>query len=84
MSAPDEATRALIEEAAERGAQRALERIGLHDEHAGRDVSQLRDLIEAWRDFKTTARRTFVSWTIKLLLGALLIGVAVKLKIFGP
>ena len=74
---------AIIDIASEHGAMRALHRCGLADEGAGDDIRELRDLLEAWRDTKKTARRTVVRWLIRGLLTALGIGVAIKLKLFG-
>ncbi|HEY0018764.1 MAG TPA: DUF6127 family protein, partial [Longimicrobium sp.] len=42
--------RAIAEEAGELGATRALTRLGLADDKAGRDMAELRALLEAWRD----------------------------------
>lgn len=64
----------MLELAAERGAKRALERIGLHDEHAGKDVNDLRTLIEGWRQAKQTVTRTIMQAATMALLGALALG----------
>jgi hypothetical protein len=64
----------LLEAAAERGAKRALERIGLHDEHAGKDVNDLRTLIEGWRQAKQTVTRTIMQAATMALLGAMAFG----------
>ena len=40
--------RALVEEASEMGARRALARLGLADEDAREDVVELRQLLKAW------------------------------------
>ena len=53
--------RAIVEEASELGAERVLHRMGLDDEHAHDDLSQLRQLLAAWRDAKRSAWRTFSS-----------------------
>lgn len=55
----------MLREAAEWGAKRALADIGLHDDDAGTDVKELRDLLESWRDAKQTAFKTFISWLTK-------------------
>ncbi len=47
--------RAVIEEASEMGAQRALTRIGLSDADAGEDIEELRELLGAWRAAKKSA-----------------------------
>ena len=54
--------RAMIEEASELGAGRALCRLGLDDEHAARDMAELRELLGAWRDAKASARHALIGW----------------------
>lgn len=70
--------RALVEEASELGAQRALHRLGLHDEDASIDIHDLRTLLEAWRDARKTAGRALVRWLIRLVLTASVLVLAVK------
>lgn len=70
---------ALLEAASELGARKALARLGLADEKARDDINELRELLGAWRDAKLSARREVVSWIIRALFAALLIGLAVKL-----
>ena len=53
----------LLDRAAERGAERVLAHLGLENGHAARDIRELRDLLEAWRD----ARRTAWQTTIKVV-----------------
>ncbi len=67
--------RKLIDQAAEKGAECALRRVGLSDQEAGRDVRELRELLVAWRDIRKTARRTVVSLLIKGLLLSIVAGV---------
>lgn len=73
----------LLTLAAERGAQRVLSHLGLENGHAARDIRELRDLLEAWRDARRTAWRTFVKVITTGLLAALLVGAAIKLKLIG-
>lgn len=54
------ALRALLEDAAEAGAAKALRAIGLHDDRAAHDVADVRSLLEAWRAVKSTALTTAV------------------------
>lgn len=75
--------RAMIEEASEAGASRALARIGLHDDKAGSDIVELRQLIQGWRDAKRSAVSAMVTWAVRSLIAALLIGIAVKLGMVG-
>lgn len=71
--------RAIVEEASELGAQRMLEHIGLDDATAPDDVSELRELLQAWRDAKKSAQRTVLNWIVRGLLAMLLLGLAVRL-----
>jgi hypothetical protein len=71
--------RAIVEEASELGAQRVLCHIGLDDETASHDLTELRQLLRAWRDAKTTAWRTIVGWIVRGALALLLVGIAVRM-----
>ncbi len=71
--------RALVEEASELGAERALARIGLGDEKAGDDLREVRQLLGAWRDAKRAARNAAIGWVVRIGLALLLMGLAVKL-----
>jgi Family of unknown function (DUF6127) len=71
--------RALIEEASEAGAAAALRRIGLSDEGAHKDMADLRELLSAWRDAKSSARKAVIDWLVRGFLALLLIGIAYKL-----
>jgi hypothetical protein len=64
----------LLNKAAEAGAKKALLHLGLHDEDAGKDIRDLRELIDGWRDIKGTAVRTVVRWFIMLVLGTIAVG----------
>lgn len=77
----NEAIEALLERASEKGAQRALERVGLHDEHALKDVHDLRDLLDMWRQVRTGALRSLGKI---VMLGLLLIIGAVAGKHYWP
>ena len=74
--------RALIEEASGVGAERALAALGLTDEKAGRDMLELRELLQAWRDAKKSAWNAVVTWAVRILLAVLVAGMAVKLGLF--
>lgn len=73
------ALRALVEEASEAGAARALERIGLSDDAARGDIADLRELLTAWRDAKKSAWKAAIDWLVRGMLAAILIGIAVKM-----
>ena len=70
--------RALVEEAAEAGATRALNTIGLSDERAGADIVELRQLIQGWRDAKKSAVSALVTWLVRATVAALLVGIAAR------
>ncbi|GJQ57127.1 MAG: hypothetical protein HKUEN07_36960 [Rhodocyclaceae bacterium] len=73
----------LLDRAAERGAERVLAHLGLENGHAARDIRELRDLLEAWRDARRTAWQTTVKVITTGLLAALLVGAVIKLKLMG-
>lgn len=69
----------LVEAASEAGATRALNRIGLHDEAAGKDIGDLRQLVQGWRDAKSSAARAVVTWAVRGTIALLVLGLAIKL-----
>ena len=71
--------RALVEEASGAGAERALSMLGLTDPAARRDMDELRELLQAWRDAKKSAWQAVVTWVVRIGLAALVAGMAVKL-----
>ena len=73
----------LLNHAAERGAERVLSHLGLENGHAARDIRDLRDLIEAWREARHTAWQTFIRVLTTGILAALLVGATIKLKLMG-
>lgn len=75
--------RAIAEEAGERSAMRALMRLGLADEAARRDLAELRELLEAWRDAKRSAWKAAAGWLVRVAGALLLTGLAVKLGFGG-
>ncbi|MEC3949790.1 DUF6127 family protein [Sphingobium sp. HWE2-09] len=75
--------RALIEEASELGAGRALERLGLADRRAEADMRELRELLSAWRDAKKAARGAVIGWAVRIAMALLLLGIAVKVGLLG-
>lgn len=72
--------KALVEEASEVGAAKALSRCGLHDENAGADIRALRDILSAWRDARRVAWRSAVKWVITLIFALVLAGLASKIN----
>ena len=73
----------LLTRAAERGAERCLAHLGLENGHAARDIRELRDLLDAWRDARHTAWQTVIKVATTGILASLLVGAAIKLKVIG-
>jgi len=71
--------RALVEEASEVGAERALRLLGLGDANARRDMDDMRELLQAWRDAKKSAWSAVVTWAVRIGLALLVAGMAVKM-----
>ena len=71
--------RALVEEASQAGAERALGALGLDGPGARRDMDELRELLQAWRDAKRSAWKAVVGWAVRVGLALLVLGMAVKL-----
>ncbi|TVR85025.1 MAG: hypothetical protein EA405_00025 [Rhodospirillales bacterium] len=83
VSLPSDEFEALLERAAETGARRALQEVGLQGEDAALDIRDLRSLIECIRFVRRTAVQTAVRLITTGILLALLAGIAIKLKLFG-
>jgi hypothetical protein len=77
---PKEEFEDLLNSAAERGAERVLAHLGLENGHAARDIRELRDLLEAWRDARHTAWQTIIRVATTGLLAAIVLGAAMKFK----
>ncbi|HEY6814610.1 MAG TPA: DUF6127 family protein [Croceibacterium sp.] len=75
--------RAIVEEASELGARRVLQRIGLGDEGAEKDIDELRELLAAWRAAKASAWKAAIEWIVRGVFALLLIGIAVRLGVPG-
>ena len=77
----DEQLEAMLERSAEIGAQRALAKVGLSDDPGtAKDIHDLRQLIDGWRDVKSTAVKTMVRWVVLCLLGCISIGVYMSIN----
>ena len=73
---------ALLEQAACRGARKALHEVGLADETAAKDIRTLRNLASSLKLMQRTFLQTVVRWmTIGLLL-LILAGIATKSNFF--
>lgn len=70
--------RAVAEEAGELGATRALTRLGLADAAAQKDMADLRELLNAWRDAKRSVWKAVLGWVLRLLLALVLTGLAIR------
>ena len=73
----------LLDRAADRAAERCLAHLGLENGSAAKDIRELRDLLEAWRDARRTAWQTTIKVVTTGILAALLVGAAIKLKLMG-
>jgi len=71
---------AMITRAAKQGAKEALESIGLHDENAGEDMKELRNLLDAWRSTKKTVWSQIVQAATIAVLGAIAAGAFFQFK----
>jgi hypothetical protein len=64
----------MLDRAARRGAKEALRSIGLLDDSAQRDITEMRSLLEAWRDTRksiwTTTIRIFTVGVLTFIAGA--------------
>ena len=72
---------ALLDRAARRGAREVLAELGLHDDEAGKDINEIRNLLSAWRDTKKTMWTTVTRTVTAAVL--LFIGGAVWMSIKG-
>lgn len=74
----------LLERAAEAGARRAMQEVGIDGTDAAEDIRDLRSLLAGFRLAKRTAVQTAVRIITTAMLLALMAGIAIKLKLFGP
>jgi hypothetical protein len=58
----------IIEQAAKRGARKALAEIGLDDQAACRDVRDLRELLTNWRRIRREATRSLITFGVRAIL----------------
>jgi hypothetical protein len=70
----------MMARAAQKGAKAALESIGLHDENAGDDMKELRNLLDAWRSTKKTVWSQVVKAMTMAVLGAIAAGAFLQFK----
>ncbi len=74
---------ALLNRAAEKGAQKALADVGLDGEYAEHDIRDLRTLLRSINIAKKTAWQTFIRVVTTGVLAAMVAGIAIKLNLFG-
>lgn len=74
----------LLERAAEAGARRAMQEVGIDGTDAAEDIRDLRSLLAGFRMARQTAVQTAVRIITTGILLALMAGIAIKLKLFGP
>ena len=67
--------RAIVEEASELGSARMLARMGLDETAASDDLTELRQLLRAWRDAKRSVWRAVVEWAVRGVLALVLVGI---------
>jgi hypothetical protein len=82
VSMPFEEFEQLLEEAAGRGAKRAMADVGLDGEGAAADIRELRGLLDAFNTAKQTAWQTVVKIVTTGFVLALVAGALIKLKLF--
>jgi len=70
----------MIARAAKQGAREALQSVGLHDENAGDDMRELRNLLDAWRSTKKTVWSQVVKAITMAVLGAIAAGAFLQLR----
>tara|TARA_R110001632_G_scaffold48954_5_gene123111 strand:- start:425 stop:676 length:252 start_codon:yes stop_codon:yes gene_type:complete len=59
---------AMLDRAARKGAKEALASIGLLDDNAHKDVTEMRSLLEAWRDTRKSLWSTVIRTTTTAIL----------------
>ena len=82
VSMPFDDFEQLIEDAAERGAKRAMSYVGLDGEDAAADIRELRGLLDAFNTAKQTAWQTVVRMITTGFVLTLVAGALIKLKLF--
>jgi hypothetical protein len=79
VTMPREAFEAMLEDAAERGAKRALASVGLGDEDAPDHIRGLRDLFAMYRVVRNGALKQIGQAIALVLIGALVLFVSTKI-----
>jgi len=74
----------LLEEAASRGAEKALVRAGLHDEKALADLAELRTLLDSWRQVKRGALKQLGQILVWIILILILLALGMREQLTPP
>lgn len=75
----EELIEVIAKRAVESGVHKALKDLGLHDEQAKRDIREVRDLLDAWRNTKRTAWQTLIRWVTTGILGLMAAFIALSI-----
>ena len=75
MEITEEKLEDMLDRAAKRGATVALREVGLHDDDARKDIVEMRNLLEMWRD----TRRGVWSTIVKMSTVAIITFIAASL-----
>ena len=75
MEITEEKLEDMLDRAAKRGASAALREVGLHDDDARKDILEMRNLLEMWRD----TRRGVWSSIVKMSTVAVITFIAASL-----
>lgn len=70
----------LLDKAAESGARKALHEIGLRDDRARADIEDMRSLLAAWRNTRSTMWRTILQACTMAMIGFISIAVWTHFK----
>ena len=80
---PQDEFEQLLEQAATRGAKRALADVGLEGDKAAHDIRELRDLLEAFNTAKHTTWQTVIKIITTGFVLALVASALLKIELFG-
>ena len=72
--------KSIAQSAAREAVREMMREFGLNDEHAPKDIHELRNLLSSWRMAKKTIFQTIVRATTTFALGALALGAWLKFK----
>lgn len=78
---PDQDLEEMMQRAARNGATEALQRLGLTDDDAPRDMSELRGMLSAWRTARSELYKTTIHWLT--IVGLTAIAAILGIRYFG-